>query len=206
MKAQHVVFPCGDLKLEGVLHLPDKIDRVPALVVCHPHPLYGGDMGNPVVVAVCSALVESSIAALRFNFRGVGDSEGSHGGGVAERDDTIAALDFITSVTGVDTDRIGLVGYSFGSRVALAVALEEKRVKRLSLISPSLGADGREQLIQYILPCFVIIGDRDTMVPLLDFTGLPANHQHQIIFGADHFWHGYEDEVGRRVNGFFTNL
>jgi alpha/beta superfamily hydrolase len=162
---------------------------------------------NPVILAVCKALVESSIAALRFNFRGVGDSEGSHGGGVAERDDVKAALDFVSSIEGIDTGRLGLSGYSFGSRVALPVALKDERVKRLALISPSLGADGVEQLVRCAIPWLVLIGDRDTMVPRLDFKGqLVEAHEYQVILGADHFWRGYESEVGQRVAEFFTRL
>ena len=78
-----------DLSLEALLALPEAPSA--GVVICHPHPLYGGDMENPVVVRVqevCSAL---GLATLRFNFRGVGASEGVHGGGVAEQEDAAAA-------------------------------------------------------------------------------------------------------------------
>ncbi len=67
MKQLQAAFPCGDMVLEGAWHLPDGAGKFPAVVVCHPHPLYGGDMWNNVVIAICGALPQKSIAAFRFN-------------------------------------------------------------------------------------------------------------------------------------------
>ncbi len=110
----------------------------PAVVVCHPHPLYGGDMYNNVVSVICQALAQESIATLRFNFRGVGRSEGNHEEGVGEQDDVVAALDFLQSSDGVDKGRLGLAGYSFGTRVVMPVALRDSRVRAVALVSPFL--------------------------------------------------------------------
>ena len=95
MRREHIAFPCGEISLEGVLHLPDGEGTFPGVVVCHPHPLYGGDMENNVVITICQAMVARSVAALRFNFRGAGGSGGQFGGGVKERDDVTAALDYL---------------------------------------------------------------------------------------------------------------
>ena len=95
MKSRRVRFPCGQLTLEGVLHEVESPSPVPAVVICHPHPLYGGDMDNNVVVAVAMGLARDGIAALRFNFRGTGDSDGAFGGGIGEREDVSAALAFL---------------------------------------------------------------------------------------------------------------
>jgi len=81
--ARPITFTSEDLTLEGILHEP-ALTPFPAAIVCHPHPLYGGDMNNNVVVAVCQALAEAGIAGLRFNYRGVGRSEGKYGDGLAE--------------------------------------------------------------------------------------------------------------------------
>jgi alpha/beta superfamily hydrolase len=118
-----VRFPSGELTLVGVLHRPQGTG-LPAVAVCHPHPLYGGDMENNVVVSLCGALADAGVAALRFNFRGVGGSGGSHGGGIGERQDALAALDFLAGVAGVDGGGLGLAGYSFGALVALGAADE----------------------------------------------------------------------------------
>ena len=87
-----------DIVLEGRLAVP--ADARAGVVICHPHPLYGGDMDNPVVVRVQEVCAELGLATLRFNFRGVGGSGGAHGGGVAEQDDARIALDVLAQATG----------------------------------------------------------------------------------------------------------
>lgn len=198
-----VRIPCGDLELEGVLHLP-QAPEFPGVVVCHPHPLYGGNMDNNMVVAVCQALVSRSIAALRFNFRGVGRSLGRFGQGVGEREDVKAALDFL----GARASRLGLAGYSFGAAVAIAVAPEEPRVRALAFISPPLFPPGLEPLKKVGEAKLFISGSADAFVPSLQLQRsveeLPPPHELKIILGADHFWWGYEEMVGRMVADFFA--
>lgn len=207
MKSGRVEIPCGELRLEGELGLPDGSGPFPVVVLCHPHPLYGGDMDNNVVVAVYQALMTRQVAALRFNFRGVGKSTGSFGGGVGENDDIKAALDFLGKQATIDTGRIGLAGYSFGGAVALSVALVDGRIKRLMLISPALGETAWSQLKGYPYPALVVVGDNDTVVPFRGFQRLFGDaQQYQIITGADHSWWAFEEEMGKRAGGFFIRL
>jgi alpha/beta superfamily hydrolase len=207
LKSRRVEFLCGSIKLEGELCLPEGKTQFSLVIVCHPHPLYGGDMDNNVVVTICDALERESISSLRFNFRGVGCSEGSFGGGVGERDDVKAALDFVIFTTGVAFGRIGLSGYSFGGEVALAVALKENRFRQLALISPALKDSDWAHLGKYSRPKLVMVGDADTVVSQRTITQYFNNtKQYQIIAGADHSWSGYESEVGLRVAEFFTGL
>jgi alpha/beta superfamily hydrolase len=77
MKKEYVTFPCGKLKLEGIFFEAGAGDPLPAVVVCHPHPLYGGSMNNNVTMAIAGALGELPLNALLFNFRGVGASGGN---------------------------------------------------------------------------------------------------------------------------------
>ena len=205
MNSKHVLFPCGDIQLEGVLQVPEGNNPFPGVIVCHPHPLYGGDMDNNVVMAVCSALVRNSIAALRFNFRGVGNSGGSYGEGLAEQDDIKAALDFLSTLREIDGQRNGLAGYSFGGMVALAVAMRDNRVKQLVLISPALQETGWEQLKAYALPKLILVGDDDTSVPYDQFRRFFGDARHyQIITGADHFWVGFEKQISDKIARFFS--
>ena len=208
MNRVHITFPCGALSLEGVWHFPQGIGPFPAVVVCHPHPLYGGSMSNNVVFAICQELAQQSIAALRFNFRGVGKSGGTFGGGVAEQEDIKAALAFISSASNIDSRRIGLVGYSFGASVAIPVAVEDSRVNLLALVSPALSGSGWEQLRGYSKPKFLISGNYDFVIPLRQFQqyvqDIPEPREYQIISGADHFWQGYEEEVAQKVAQFFV--
>ncbi len=206
MISRHVVFPCGNIHLEGELHLPEGNGPFAVVVVCHPHPLYGGDMDNNVVMAVCFALIRNSIAALRFNFRGVGNSSGSYGDGLGEQDDVKAALDFLLTLKEIDNKRIGLAGYSFGGLVATSVAIKDNRVKQLALISPALKETGWVQLKEYDLPKLILIGDADTAVPFRSFQRFFGDaRQYQIIAGADHFWAGFEEEIGGKVACFFCD-
>ena len=152
MKTIDVKTPCGDISLEGALREPEGSGPFPAVVVCHPHPLHGGDMFNNVVMAIYEPLPRHGIAALIFNFRGVGLSGGQFGGGIAEQEDVKAAITFLSSRPEIDGKRIGLAGYSFGGGVATAVAMKDERVTRLALISPALSAAHWEQLQAYPKP------------------------------------------------------
>ncbi|MEE8414223.1 MAG: alpha/beta fold hydrolase, partial [Dehalococcoidales bacterium] len=178
------------------------------VIICHPYPPRGGNMLNSVVTAIYQALPEHGVAAFRFNFRGVGTSEGSFGEGKAEQEDVRAAIDFILSSPGVESEKLGLAGYSFGAMVALRVAVRDERVSRLALVSAPLSEINWEQLKVYDKPRLVIIGDADQMIPLEEFRqhirDIPDPEQYQIVPGADHFWAGLEETVALQVTRFFT--
>src|ERR1700676_2177875 len=133
MKEQHVTFPAGALTLEGLLAKPDGLKPVRGAVVCHPHPLYGGSMYNNVVDAVLAAMWKREWATLRFNFRGVGESEGEHGGGAGEAEDAAAAVAFLESQSGIQKDGPVLSGYSFGSIAAMTAGPKIKNLGALVL-------------------------------------------------------------------------
>ena len=105
-------------RLEALLALPESPSA--GLVVCHPHPLYGGDMHNPVVVRASEVAQGLGLATLRFNFRGVGASTGVHDEGKGEQDDVLAALDMLAARLPAGR-QLGLAGYSFGSWVSARV-------------------------------------------------------------------------------------
>jgi alpha/beta superfamily hydrolase len=205
LRREHTTIPGNDISLEAVWHLPEAKAPWPAVVVCHPHPLHGGNMSSNVVFGICQALAEKSIAALRFNFRGVGKSQGQFGEGIGEQEDVKAALDFAIAGEGIDKDRIGLAGYSFGGGVALPVAVKDERVKKLALVSPALAEGGWKELERYAKPKFVITGENDFVVPMERFSKLAGDmpEQYRVVAGADHFWGGYEAEVAEKVSGFF---
>jgi len=198
-----IAFRSEGLTLEGILHQPASAP-FPAAVVCHPHPLYGGDMNNYVVVAVCQALAEAGIASLRFNFRGVGRSEGEYGDGLGERADAAAALVCLRQLAAVDPDKVGIVGYSFGATVALAAA--DERVAAVAAISPpSLGQGVPDLAIR--CPTLLISGEQDEIAPPASLSALATmigpHCQMSVVRGADHFWLGYEKELAQTVAQFF---
>lgn len=197
-----LTFPSGDLTLEGLFHSPQAAPY-PAVVVCHPHPLFGGDMHNSVVTAVCQALVREGIGALRFNFRGVGRSQGRFGDGIGERDDAIAALAYLRRREGVDPAKVGIVGYSFGAAVALVAA--DEHLAALAAISPPNFGRGTPPLT-IRCPTLLITGDRDDVAPPAQLTTLARTIGPQcqvaLMPGADHFWWGHEEELAQAVARF----
>jgi len=209
LNPDHASFPCGDITLEGIWHLPRTESPLPCVVVCHPHPFYGGSMSNNVVYAICRALAERNIAAFRFNFRGVEQSGGSFGDGNGEQEDVRAVLSFILESRYIDAGRIGLAGYSFGAGVALPVALQDNRISRLALVSPALSDAGWEQIKSYNKPNFIAVGDADFVIPLKQFRKhiqeIPATCRYQIIPGADHFWGEHIKLLAQKVTDFFVD-
>jgi hypothetical protein len=207
VKPEHITFPCGELKLEGLYYGIDAKEPVVGAVVCHPHPLYGGSMHNNVTYAIADALVKSGIAALLFNFRGVGGSQGSYGGGIAEQEDVSAALDCLGSRKGVDGGRLGLAGYSFGAGVAFPAGCRDGRVKAMALVSPYFENPPTLLLKGCLKPKLILSGSADDMVPAEDVEtyGREAAEPKkcEIMKGPDHFWGGYEQPMAEKVTGFF---
>jgi len=164
-------------------------------------------MDNNVIVSVSSALVEKSTIAFMFNFRGVGGSQGSHGDGVAEQDDVAAAISWLVSQPVVDSNRVGLMGYSFGAAVALPVACADERVKAVTLISLPPGSSQVSQLKSCTKPKLIICGTNDFVVPLdqAKLMGREAAEpkRFELISGADHLWWGHEAELAGKVADFF---
>lgn len=200
VSARSLTFRSGDLSLEAALHLPSTTPA-PGVVVCHPHPLYGGDMDNNVVVAACQALVARGFAALRFNFRGVGESDGAFDDGRGERDDVGAALAHLASLSEVDAKRIGLIGYSFGAIMAAEVASGDLRA--LALVSPPLAFTDLK--VVWGCPALLLSGDMDTLAPAdrLRVVAEAPGVELRTVPDADHSWWGYEDVLGAALADFF---
>src|SRR5262249_28427158 len=125
---EHVTFPASEITLEGLFWAPPQTPAV-GVVLCHPHPLYGGEMHNNIVSALADTLQQAGMATLRFNFRGVGRSGGEHGGGEAEVEDVKAAVTYLLSRQTVPT--VVVAGYSFGSMVGLRAGAADPRVHKL---------------------------------------------------------------------------
>lgn len=207
MNLKRVEFPCHDITLEGVFALPEGNGPFGLVVVCHPHPLYGGNMYNNVVHAICQKLAERGLAWLKFNFRGVGKSGGHFGGGIGEKEDARAAISFAEKQTKIDVVRIGICGYSFGSTVAFAVAVEDRRVQAVAGISPFV--QPADLLAHYAKPKLFISGANDEFVDPQSLEQLllklPEPKESVIYPGVDHFWGGYEEPMAKKVSQFFKN-
>ncbi len=206
MTEQRVSLPTRDgLQLEGRFSRGEKGRG--SIILCHPHPLYGGDMDNNVVVALQAALAQKGFSALRFNFRALGGSEGGYGDGVAEVEDVQAAVAF---VAGEDADPLYLAGYSFGAYAGAKGAAQDDRVKALCCISPPVAIYDFASLREERRPKLIVTGKRDLICPahLVEelFLSLSEPKMLQVVAGADHFWWGMEGQAADYVVDFLQGL
>ncbi|MGC2165865.1 MAG: alpha/beta fold hydrolase [Gallionella sp.] len=172
-------------QLEGAVHLPDESPLAIA-VIAHPLPIMGGTMENKVVTTLAKTFVDLGYATLRFNFRGVGASDGSYDEGRGETLDAIAAAEFMREQFPDLALLIG--GFSFGGYVQ-ARAAEELLPEQLVLIAPAVGRFDMPQVSRNAL---VVHGDQDEVVELLEVLDW-ARPQHLpviVLTGAGHFFHG----------------
>jgi alpha/beta superfamily hydrolase len=210
MRQETVTFPSGDLLLSGRLHWPDGELPCPGVVVCHPHPLYGGTMDNPLVTGIAQILAQRDIAALRFDLRGVGRSDGSYDGGPGEADDGRAALSFLEAQPRLEADRLGIAGYSFGAAVALAIAAADHRVSAVAVVSPPTAAMEDWVCLAPAKSLLVICGEKDQVTDVEAIRALlgrlPNRPSTHFLPWDDHFWWGNEGQVGRLVAAYFAEL
>ena len=199
--------PAGGL--EGWLHLPPDGRPLAGVVVCHPHPLMGGDMNNNVVMGVCRELVVSGMAVLRFNFRGVGASAGTHDKGRGEVEDAREALSFLSARPELAGRAIGLAGYSFGAGVAMKAGFAYETACALSVIGRARVDPDDWLALRPSLPVQFVIGERDRQMDPEDSSRLAAElstpPEMHLVAGADHFFVGRERETGSLVAGFFRS-
>jgi alpha/beta superfamily hydrolase len=210
MKETRVTFSSGGLVLEGIVAVPKGDGPFPAVVVCHPHLLYGGSMDNNVVCSLAGTLPQASLVSFRFNFRGVGESQGEFGQAIGEQADVKAAISFLITLGEVDSKRIGLAGYSAGAAFGVPVGASDARIKALAAVSPPLSMFNFSFLESCSKPRFLISGDRDNLTAVDQFFGFCRNldepKQYEIVEGADHFWWGYEPCLAAKVTDFFLEV
>ena len=203
---QALTLPGGaGVALEARLAVPAGASA--GVVICHPHPLHGGDMDNPVVVRLQEACAAEGFATLRFNFRGVGGSSGSHGGGAGEQDDARAALEALEQKGG--TAALAIAGYSFGAWIAAVVGCRDARVGGLVLIAPPLGLYDFGCLEGKRVPMLAVAGTQDPYCASADFQRFTARFPWitpAVIDGADHFFFGKLYPLGEAVGAWARRL
>ncbi|MES1933760.1 alpha/beta hydrolase [Salinisphaera shabanensis T35B1] len=188
--------PAGDLQLD--IDMPKDGPRGIA-VVCHPHPQHGGTKDNKVVFMMARAAVMAGLAAVRFNFRGVGSSQGSYDAGVGEVDDAAAVRDWALEASGLPL--VALSGFSFGSAVALRLAERDAPPSLVTVGFPSAYFDGA--LPRPSSDWLAVFGDADDVIDV--DTSIAAVRELepavdvQILEGAGHFLHGRLTDLRKRV-------
>lgn len=195
--------------LEAVVKEPDGAPRG-AAVVCHPHPLHGGTMHTKAVYRAAQGLVEAGLVALRFNFRGVGTSTGSHDEGIGEQDDVRAAMAWLEE----RHPELPLVvgGFSFGSMVALSVGSEDARAVALLGMGLPIALDERydfDFLAGAAKPVLVVQGENDEFGPGPQVARMLARLGDHITLvrvpDSDHYFTGHLDELRSAVRGYYES-
>lgn len=191
--------PAGPI--EVVINVPGPALRGIALV-CHPNPVQGGTLDNKVVQTLAKAFFGLGYAAVRFNFRGVGQSAGTFDEGIGETDDALAVLAHARHRFG-EALPVALAGFSFGSYVVTRAA-SSVQAERLVLIAPAVG---RFAVQDVPADTIVVHGEEDDVVPLADVFGWARPQQLPIVVfpGCGHFFHGRLPQLARTVTSMWPN-
>lgn len=210
MRQTAVGFTSKKLTLEGVLTIPDRVPGPhPAIVVCHPHPALNGNMENTVVTAICRAADQQGLATLRFNFRGVGGSQGTFSNGQEENHDLKAALNLLKNWSGINQKRIAMVGYSFGASVILRDLRNFKLAHSIVLIAPPISTVQNSSILNDTRPSLFLVGTLDRIARATDlqrFMGkVPPSVTFSEIIDADHNLRQHEDTVATRAVTFLIS-
>jgi alpha/beta superfamily hydrolase len=169
-------------------------------LVAHPHPQQGGTLDNKVAQTLAKTFFTLGYAAVRFNFRGVGASEGTFDNGIGETADALAALEYARTRFGPD-QRVALAGFSFGSYVQTRVA-REIAFERMVLVGPAVGRFAVETVPADTI---VVHGEEDDVVPLADVLAWARPQSLPIVVfpGCGHFFHGRLPQLQAVVAGMW---
>lgn len=203
------MYPAGNLfipvshgQLEAIIKEPREQATGVALVL-HPHPLGGGTMHNKVVFRAAAALNDAGLVTLRINFRGVGQSTGTHDDGRGEREDVAAGLDYLSK--NYPNQPITVCGFSFGSRVGCEVAIDDPRVVRLISIGTPLDKYDFSFLQTCTKPILFVHGEHDKfgnvdrLRELVDSLKSSTDVQLTVIPDAGHFFENHLDELKQTI-------
>ena len=193
--------------LEALLDLPDG-ELTAVAVFGHPHPLHGGTMHTKALYQAAKALPRIGVAALRFNFRGVGRSAGTFDSGQGEKDDFKAAIDFVAArFPGLP---VWAAGMSFGSWVAMTTGAEDPRVSLLLGIAPPVDRYDFDVLKTCTLPKFIIHGEDDELISIKEvrkFYGqIPEPKEMITIEDANHLFEMRTSLVVDAVEGLLADV
>ena len=190
---EKIRFLSDGYEIEGRL---EKSSLQKGVVITHPHPLYGGDMHNNVVAAIARLYRQKGYTTLRFNFRGVGNSQGSHDNGLGEQEDVRAAVAYLA---GLSVGQIDLAGYSFGAWVNALSIINKPQLVNMVMISPPVAFIDFDSISDLNNLKLIVTGSRDDIAPpdliKKSYGAWNAAAKFEVINGADHFYTGYLDKL-----------
>ncbi len=211
LNKENINIPVGEIHLEGIVGHDLQSETAPGVVICHPHPQFGGSMDNNVVWALFNEFVGRGFIVLAFNFRGVGRSGGCHDDGKGEIEDVLGAVDWLDRYPKTKGFGIGLLGYSFGAWVGLQAAVREPRIQCAGAVAPPSGMFPFDFLSHYTGSLFIVSGDQDSFCPADRKDELLARLSGQkawdLLAGVDHFFFNREKEAACYLcDHFFKHL
>jgi uncharacterized protein len=196
--------PAGQLELQ--VSAPIGSIRKAWAIICHPHPLHGGTMQNKVVTTLAKTFQHLGLSTVRFNFRGVGNSEGKFDQGYGELDDLLKVIEWVLSER--PDHEIWLAGFSFGAYV-VAKAGTQIPVGQIVLVAPPVTHFHMEALATFLSPWILVQGDLDEVVPadaVYAWAEQRAPKPTLIRFPqATHFFHGQLLELRRKLEEALQN-
>jgi uncharacterized protein len=199
-------------RIEGRYHHASA-PNAPMALLLHPHPLHGGNMNNRVVACLYQTFVRRGFSVLRFNFRGVGRSQGSYAKGEGELADAAAALDWMQTVN-ADAPSAWIAGYSFGAWIGMQLLMRRPEIGGFISISPPANAYD----FSFLAPCpssgLIVHGDADEIVPRPDLKKLVDRLSNQRgikidfanIAGANHVYSDHMDEMIGAVDRYLDRV
>jgi hypothetical protein len=205
-----VVINGPEGRLEGRYH-PSKQDTAPIAVLLHPHPQHGGTMNNKVVYALYNAFVRGGFSTLRFNFRGVGRSQGIFDRGEGELSDAASALDWLQGYN-PNASACWIAGFSFGAWIAMQLLMRRPEIDAFIAVAPPANMFD----FGFLAPCpasgLIIQGDQDQLVAAESVQRLVTKLMtqrdiriaHTIVPGADHFFHNHLEPVTAMVEQYIA--
>jgi len=203
-----VIFNGPDGRLEGRYHHSKK-PNAPVALVLHPHPQHGGTMNNKVVYALYQAFVRRGFSTLRFNFRGVGRSQGTFDNGLGEMSDAASALDWMQAYN-PNSSGCWIAGLSFGAWISMQLMMRRPEISGFISIAPPAS----QHDFSFLAPCpssgMIIHGDMDDVVPISSVDKLAQKVSAQknitidyrVVEGADHFFTDHMDTLLGHIDDY----
>ena len=203
-----VVLTGASGRLEG-RYAPGKKDNAPIALILHPHPKAGGNMNNPVAVQLYHLFMKRGFAVLRFNFRGVGRSQGEFDSGVGELADAASALDWLQS-TNPAASQCWVAGYQFGAWIGMQLLMRRPETDGFISVSPPTNVYD----FSFLAPCpasgLILHGSDDQVAAPNEVERVVAKLRtqkgisiaYELVEGANHYWSQHIDDVGERVGAY----
>mgnify|MGYP000871672851 CR=1 FL=1 len=208
MTLSSVAFKSDRFLLEGIISTPEHSGtKLPAIIVCHSHPAFGGNMHEPLVSAICQSATIAGVGNLKFNFRANPADSTEKPRHLEEfQQDLKAAIKLIRKWPGIDKNKITVVGYSFGAAVVLDGYKACKQSRKFVLISPPPKSLNESNFIRDKRSLLIITGENDLLappeklMPIIDiYKSKPILN---VISGADFSLIGHENEIGDTISKY----